>query len=65
MAQWIALTTAGANKTMMVNLDQVAMMQDLGDKTVLHFDADFHWSVSETLDQINALRSIAPYGEPT
>ena len=55
MAQWIALTTYDKDKTVMVNLDQVAMMQGLGNKTALHFDADFHWTVSETLDKINTL----------
>jgi hypothetical protein len=64
MAQWIALTTSGANKTVIVNLDQVAMMQDLGNKTALHFNAaqggsHFAWTVSENLDEITALRSKA------
>ena len=61
MAQWVALTTLGGDKFVMVNLDQVAMMEDLVDKTVLHFNGQqgeghFAWTVSETADKINTLR---------
>jgi hypothetical protein len=61
MARWVALTTLGEDKPVMVNLDQVAMMQDTGDKTVLHFggqqrEGQFVWTVSEKVNQINALR---------
>ena len=60
MARWVALTTLGEDKPVMVNLDQVAMMQDIGDKTVLHFngrqgEGQFVWTVSQTLDKINTL----------
>jgi hypothetical protein len=60
MARWVALTTLGEDKPVMVNLDQVAMMQDIGNKTVLHFngqqgEGQFVWTVSETLDKINTL----------
>lgn len=60
MARWVALTTVGEDKPVMVNLDQVAMMQDTGDKTVLHFngqqgEGQFVWTVSETLDKISTL----------
>jgi hypothetical protein len=57
----VALTTLGEDKPVMVNLDQVAMMQDTGDKTVLHFngqqgEGQFVWTVSETVNKINVLR---------
>jgi hypothetical protein len=61
MARWVALTTLGEDKPVVVNLDQVAMMRDTGDKTVLHFngqqgEGQFVWTVSETVNKINVLR---------
>ncbi len=63
MAQWLALTTYGADQTVQVNLDQVAFMQDLVDRTVLHFatsqgDGHLVWTVSETVGRINILKSV-------
>jgi len=65
MAIWIKLATRGTkSSSVMVNMDQVAFMQEFEGYTILHFgtaQADGHltWTVSETMDEIDRRREYA------